>query len=86
MKTQLKPIIRWIDVADTYLTPKPKGTKVWHPIIFYVLENVDLTYSEREKAVLKCAVLVGNELISRQKHLFVKVVRDVAFLKRHCIW
>jgi hypothetical protein len=51
-----------------------------------VLENVDLTYSEREKAVLKCGVLVGNELISRQKHLFVKVVRDVAFLKRHCIW
>lgn len=64
MKTQLKPIIRWIDVADTNFRAKPQWTKVWHSIEFNMLENVDLSDTIGEKTVLKGAVLVRNELIS----------------------
>jgi hypothetical protein len=64
MKTQLKYFIRRIDIADTYFTPKPKRTKVWHSIEFNMFENIDLSDSIRKKAVFKGAILVGNKFIS----------------------
>jgi hypothetical protein len=64
MKTQLKYFIRRIDIADTYFTPKPKWTKVWHSIEFNMFENLDLSDPIRKKAVLKSTVLVGNKFIS----------------------
>ena len=86
MKAKLQYLIRRIDVADSDLAPKPQWTKVWHAIELYVFKYVDLSDSVREKTVLKGRILVRYKLISGQKYLFVKIVRDVALLEGHCIW